>query len=307
LLSNGTVVAWTDGVFQTNLSPALTNIIGISAGLALKANGMVMDFSNSTNVPAGLTNIVAVASGSQHSLVLKSDGTVVAWGTYERTVAPDIFPAFVPAGLTNAVAIAGGMGHSYALLSDGTVAAWGDNTWGELNIPADLTNCTAIAAGIFTGLAAKSDGAVDEWSDGDGTSTIFTNAVAVTAGLDHNVVLKADGTVNVWGDNTVGQNNVPPGLSNVVAVSAGYTFTMALVGNGPPVTKVNVLHPSRTGTNFSLQIPTQNNHVYRLEYKLSLTDSNWTALPLIAGTGKLQTLSDSAVAGTARYYRVRTW
>ena len=31
-------------------------------------------------MPAGLTNIVAIAAGSDHSLALRSDGTVAAWG-----------------------------------------------------------------------------------------------------------------------------------------------------------------------------------------------------------------------------------
>ena len=32
------------------------------------------------NVPAGLSGVVAVAAGAYHSLALKADGTVVAWG-----------------------------------------------------------------------------------------------------------------------------------------------------------------------------------------------------------------------------------
>jgi alpha-tubulin suppressor-like RCC1 family protein len=70
-----------------------------------------------TNVPADLTNVVAIAAGSSHNLALKADGTVAAWGFYGLTN--------VPLGLTNVVAIACGSFHSLALKSDGTVAAWG--------------------------------------------------------------------------------------------------------------------------------------------------------------------------------------
>ena len=68
---------------------------------------------NLLTLPPGLTNVVAIAGGDAHSLALKSDGTVVAWG--------DNFwgQTNVPAGLTNAVAIAAGSDHSIALTAAG--------------------------------------------------------------------------------------------------------------------------------------------------------------------------------------------
>jgi alpha-tubulin suppressor-like RCC1 family protein len=65
------------------------------------------------------TRFTAIAAGGFHSLALKSDGTVVAWG-YN-----DFGQSTVPAGLSGVVAIAGGWFHSLALKSDGTVVAWG--------------------------------------------------------------------------------------------------------------------------------------------------------------------------------------
>jgi hypothetical protein len=61
------------------------------------------------NIPAGLSNVTAIAAGGLHSLALKSDGTVVGWGddSYGQ-VTP-------PAGLSNVTAIAAGFGHSLAL------------------------------------------------------------------------------------------------------------------------------------------------------------------------------------------------
>jgi len=59
-------------------------------------------------VPAGLTNVTAIAGGANHSLALQSDGTVVAWGG-----GPGGPP--VPAGLRNVTAIAAGSYHSLAL------------------------------------------------------------------------------------------------------------------------------------------------------------------------------------------------
>ena len=45
-------------------------------------------------------------------------------------------------------------------------------------------------------------------------------------------------------------------------------------------------------TGFSLSLSTQSGRVYALEYKDSLADNNWVALPLRARTGSLLTLVD---------------
>jgi hypothetical protein len=68
-------------------------------------------------VPPGLTNVVAVAVGMNHSLAFRADGTVVSWGTYWDGTT-DV-PMTVPPGLTNVVSIASGADHSIALLGDG--------------------------------------------------------------------------------------------------------------------------------------------------------------------------------------------
>jgi alpha-tubulin suppressor-like RCC1 family protein len=74
-----------------------------------------------TNVPVGLTNAIAIASGTYHSLALQADGKVVAWGNNGQG------QGNVPADLTNAIAIAAGEYHSLAVRSDGSVVAWGRN------------------------------------------------------------------------------------------------------------------------------------------------------------------------------------
>ena len=45
--------------------------------------------------------------------------------------------------------------------------------------------------------------------------------MAIAAGASNSVALKNDGTVVAWGDNSYGECNVPPGLSNVVALASG--------------------------------------------------------------------------------------
>jgi subtilisin-like proprotein convertase family protein len=63
----------------------------------------------------------------------------------------------------------------------------------------------------------------------------LTNAVAIAGAYDHSLALKNNGTVAAWGDNTFGQSTVPPGLNGLVAVAGGEYYSMALKNNGTVV------------------------------------------------------------------------
>lgn len=58
---------------------------------------------------------------------------------------------------------------------------------------------------------------------------------------------------------------------------------------------------------FSVSLPTRSGRVYALEFKTSLADSNWNALPLVAGNGGIRNLTDPFATGAQRFYRVRQW
>ena len=70
-----------------------------------------------TNVPAGLSNVVAVAAGGYHSLALKADGTVVGWG------ANGDGQTSAPGGLVGVVSLAAGEMHSLAITNSAAVTA----------------------------------------------------------------------------------------------------------------------------------------------------------------------------------------
>ena len=91
--------------------------------------------------------MAGIAAGGNHSLALRQDGTVVAWGDNSAG------QTNVPPDLAEIVAISGGGVHSLALKSNGSPAAWGDNSQGQTNVPASLTNVVAIAAGGYHNLA----------------------------------------------------------------------------------------------------------------------------------------------------------
>jgi len=231
------VVAWGLGLDGQIAVPEEVDAVAVGAGhlhsLVVRADGTVVAFGANAfgqrDVPAGLTGVTAVTGGLFHSLALKSDGTVVAWGGNSD------LQTQVPADLGGVTAIAAGAQHSLALKSDGTVVAWGSNLFGQATVPADLAGVIAIAAGRIHSLALKSDGTVVAWGDnGDGELDIpagLDGVVAIAAGNLLSMALRADGTVVVWGD-LDNPRPVPAGLSDVVAIAGGIQHCLALRADG---------------------------------------------------------------------------
>jgi hypothetical protein len=134
-----------------------------------------------------------------------------------------------------------------------------------------------------------------------------TNVVAIAAGYGHCLALKSDGTVVAWGYSSDGETALPGDLKNVVGIAAGGYHSLALVWDGTPRSQAPLAEPAWGPAGFSVSLPTRSGAVYLLEYKNSLTDTNWIGLPLVAGNGGLVRLSDPAASGQQRFYRVRQW
>jgi alpha-tubulin suppressor-like RCC1 family protein len=248
---------------QTATPATVSNLSGITAiaaakshYLALKSDGTVWtwddttpgEISNGTTITgsssaiqvSGLSGITQVACGTYFNMVLKSDGTVWAWGqnangelgdgsTTDSQTPEEVYTSSGPLSGITAITCTGSFG--MALKSDGTVWTWGANGSGQLgngnttstDTAAEiLTGITAIGAGAIDAYAIKSDGTVLAWGDntygqlGNGSLTLpysptpasvsgLTGITAVVGGYYFELALKSDGTVWTWGENQVGQ------------------------------------------------------------------------------------------------------
>ena len=225
----GTATTSKTGANKVTISDVLT--VSLNQTLTAGTGTWNLDWSGSS-----LTDVTAIAAGSAHTVALKTDGTVYAWGMNycgqlgDGTTTDRYTPVKVST-LTDVTAIAAGYLHTVALKTDGTVYAWGSNSFGQLgdgttterHAPVQvstLTDMTAISAGRYHTVALKTDGTVYAWGYnyygqlGDGTTTdrhapvevsSLTDVTAIAAGRNHTVALKTDGTVYTWGWNSNGQ------------------------------------------------------------------------------------------------------
>ncbi|WP_347598636.1 hypothetical protein [Acrocarpospora sp. B8E8] len=225
----------------------LSNIVDIDAGtahaLALKSDGTIWswgdnyfgqlgigsygDFHPTPRRVPGMSAVTAAAAGEGHSLVLRSDGRIWAWGdngagqlgdhTNTRRPLPVLVPG--PGGFTH---VAAGASHSLALQWDGTVWSWGANWAGQLGT-------------------------------GDQTSRPYMDRVRVggitwiDAGEEFSLARQNPGRVLAWGANGIGQlgdgtqtDRLGPvrvlGLENVqgIAASAASSHALAIRSVVPP-------------------------------------------------------------------------
>jgi alpha-tubulin suppressor-like RCC1 family protein len=302
LLSNGTVWAWgynADGELGngTTGSPVtspvqvanLTGITSISAGgahsLAVDSNGQVWAWGSNTLgqlgtgavTPgggsrvqvAGISGIVTVSAGENHSLAAGSDGSLWAWGSNSfgqlgtgtpGTILSDNPVSARVSTVPPTLRVAGGTSHSLAIDSTGAVWAWGSDVSGELGngggatqvsavpIP-DITGVSSIQGGDGFTVALRTDHTVWSWGTnndgqlGQGTVNLgsttpgqvvgLTGVTALSASAAHTLAITASGGVSSWGYNGYGQLGNGTTTTSAVPVSVlGLTGVTAVSGGG---------------------------------------------------------------------------
>lgn len=246
------LLAFAPIVVQATTTPRVA--AGAAHVIALKSNGSVWSWGNNMMGQLGvgsttdelspravsatfgtLSSATAVAAGETHSMALKSNTTMVAWGNYtsgqlgnSTITAIQATPVSVvdssETAISNATAISAGSDHSVAIVG-GTVYTWGDNFYGQLGSSTNVGTHTANS--IPTAVAIT------------GSPTI----TAVAAGSDFTLALDSSGNVWAWGHNNYGQlgnssttNSSTPvqvtSLSNVTAIAAGWGHALAVKNDG---------------------------------------------------------------------------
>lgn len=187
------------------------------------------------------TDAIAVATGNDHTVILKSDGTVWACGRNNSGQLGDgdspnnkNYPVQV-LNISNAIAIAAGANHTVILKSDGTVWACGLNIDGQLGNGNNMNQDSVVQVGSITNgkdIAAAQDYTVIVTEDGclwacgannDGglglgynindtnvpiKSELVTDAVRVGCGIRSTYIVKSDGTACACGSNNDGELSI---------------------------------------------------------------------------------------------------
>jgi len=189
-----------------------------------------------------LTNWFQISVGNKsstgHTVAVKTDGTLWAWGSNEygrlglniSYLAFRSSPVQVGALTTWSQVVAGGE-FTAAIKTDGTLWTWGNNSSGQLgdgtvlrkSSPIQvgaLTDWAQIAAGRYNIAAIKTNNTLWAWGSnldgqlGDGTKIrrsspvqigALTNWSQIAVGYKHTAATKTDGTMWAWGYNANGE------------------------------------------------------------------------------------------------------
>ncbi|OYW76315.1 MAG: hypothetical protein B7Z37_09475 [Verrucomicrobia bacterium 12-59-8] len=257
---------------------------GTLASWGYNSNGQLGDnTTTNSSVPVAVTtagsplagkSVVAIGTGTYHSLALCSDGTLAAWGynTYGQLGNSSTTNSSVPVAVTTAgtllagktvVSVAVGGHHTLALCSDGTLVTWGENNFGQLGN--NTTTNSSVPVAVTTA----------------GTALAGKTIIALAAGYYHSMALCSDGTIATWGYNFYGQlgNNSTTQSSVPVAVTTAGT---ALAGKTVVAFTAGLYHSLATCADGSI-VTWGNNS----SGQLGNNSTNQSSIPVAVSTGSL--------------------
>ncbi|MGI6144794.1 MAG: RCC1 domain-containing protein [Peptococcia bacterium] len=191
--------------------------------LVIDSEGNVIAWGNDelySVVPEGISNVVDVKGSRVSNAVITSDGTAYIWGRDFNSSfhtgsyrLPGIYRGrVIDVGFTYKHPYYGGYDAIYLLLSDGTIAggeykstATGISFTGKANLPAENFGFKALECAGHRCVGLKTDGTVEVWGGPIQEESIhkapkgLSDVIAISASDTHTLALKSDGTVVAWG------------------------------------------------------------------------------------------------------------
>jgi len=214
-------------------------------------------------------DVIDIAAAEFHSLAVKKDGSLWAWGSVHIPEAGTRITVSAPVKIMdNVVFSAAGDHFDLAIKSDGSLWGWGTNSYGQLGDgtrtfrpePVKLMeNVKTVAAGGDYAIAVKTDGSLWTWGmilpDDNATMRsivpdpvkLMDDVTVITAGKKHSLAIKRDGSLWSWGSNNYGelgdgtrntggstQTKAQPVkiMQGVIAAAAGNEFSIAVKEDG---------------------------------------------------------------------------
>jgi alpha-tubulin suppressor-like RCC1 family protein len=216
--------------------------------------------SSPVSVVGGFTDWCQVSAGDQHSLGVRTNCTVWAWGINtcgrlgDNTITARSSPVSVVGGFTDWCQVSAGGLHSLGVRTNGTAWAWGMNGSGRLgdnstanrlspvSVVGGFTDWCQVSAGGNHSLGVRTNCTAWAWGIntagilGTGNTTARSSPVSVVGGFNdwcqvsagsfvHSLGVRTNGTAWAWGCNGNGRlgDNTATNRSSPVSVVGGFT------------------------------------------------------------------------------------
>ena len=254
LKTNNTLWAWGDNNFGQ---------------LGLGNSGDTINVPN----PVGTTSDWSqVAAGENHTIALKTNGTIWAWGYngQGRLGLGDNTDRNTPGQIgtdSDWSGITAGRRHSIALKTNNTLWAWGYNSYGQLGLgnsgietgrttPTQIgsaSDWSGVTVGVFHSIALRTNNTLWAWGYnsygalglGDNTdrntpSQIGTDSdwSGITAGGEHAIALKTNNTLWAWGYNGYGQLGLGDRVNRNIPYPLGSPATPSLAATSLDLSQI---------------------------------------------------------------------
>ena len=213
--------------------------------------------SSPVSVVGGFTNWCQASAGNNHSLAVRSNGTIWAWGYNGNGSASPLgdgtsisrsSPVSVIGGFTDWCSVSGGSSFSAAVRTNGSAWAWGiggngvlgngttTDTLSPVSVIGPISDWYNVSAGLFHTLAVRRSGSAWAWGFngsgllGNNTTTDRSSPVSVvggfsdwcnvSAGCVHSLGVRSSGSAWSWGCNNSGRlgDNTTTNISSPVSV-----------------------------------------------------------------------------------------